>query len=179
LSGEKPFGASSDPTVALATASAAAPSDLPDYEDVVARIGRQMEAVRAACSLNQGAPYRLALLLRLRLDWAEAFDGVKLQRSKGTGSVELSLDRLENLTPWEPAEAASPLGESVVSLGGAWEDLKLEVARLAPANRHLPTLVAKTLRVPRDLWDQWLSRGRRRLKEHLGHTYVEVFRFWA
>jgi hypothetical protein len=151
---------------------------LPDYEDVVALLGRQMEAIRSGLVLSQGAPYRPALLLRLRLDWAGAFDGVRLQHSAGEGNVELSLPALERLTPWKGDEQGTRLGESRLTLGRAWEELRARL--LAAAGRRLSSgEVAGVLRVPRDLWDQWTSRGRRRLRQHLGEAFAEVFALWA
>jgi hypothetical protein len=133
---------------------------LPDYEDVAGAIVRQLGAIRACLPLQRGAPYRLALLLRHRLDWAGVFDGVRLPQSDGGDSVELTLAILEELTPWENDELQTRLGESLVSMGKSWELLRPRL--LAAADRRLSSDdVAGTLRVPRDLWDQWVSRGRR------------------
>jgi len=163
---------------AVAPAAAPEPMDLPDYEDVAAVIGRQMEAIRASFPHVQGAPYRIALLLRLRLDWAGVFDGVTLQQPEGMGSIELSLPALESLTAWTTEETGVRLGESLLNLGSAWEALKPLL--LAAANRRLSASdVSKTLHVPRDLWDQWSSRGRRRLKQDMGEEYTEVFALWG
>ncbi len=168
----------SDPTRALETAEAPEPTAMPDYDDVVALIGRQMSAVRATLPLEQGAPYRAALLLRLRLDWAGVFDGLMLQQSEDTDSIELTLPLLESLGAWESEEMGTRLGESLLSLGAAWEALRPLL--LAAADRRLSASeVAAVLRVPRDLWDQWISRGRRRLKVDMGDEYDEVFALWT
>ena len=151
---------------------------LPDYEDVVDAIGRQLRAIRTCLPLQQGAPYRLTLLLRHRLDWAGAFDGIRLQQISEEDSVALTLDILEKLTAWENDELHTRLGESLVSLGKTWELLRPQL--LAAADRRLTSAeVAGALRVPRDLWDQWVSRGRRRLLQYLGTGYAEVFALWA
>jgi hypothetical protein len=151
---------------------------LPDYEDVSALLVRQLGDIRACLPLQQGAPYRLALLLRHRLDWAGVFDSVQLRQTNGKGSIELSLPTLEELTPWQDVEAGTRLGESPLTLDGAWG--KLRPRLLATVDRRLlSSHVALALNVPRDLWDQWLSRGRRRLRESLGGEYAEAFALWA
>jgi hypothetical protein len=151
---------------------------LPDYEEVAGAIARQLDAIRACLPQVLGAPYRLALLLRHRLDWAGVFNGVQLQRASGEDSVELTLARLEGLTVWNTDELQTRFGESVLTLGKSWELLRPRL--LAAADRQLSSSdVAGTLRVPRDLWDQWVSRGRRRLRQHLGAVYAEVFALWA
>ena len=40
---------------------------------------------------NEGRPYRVALLLRHRLDWAGVFEGVQLRQADGGENVELTL----------------------------------------------------------------------------------------
>jgi hypothetical protein len=167
----------SAPTGALETAEAPEPMELPDYEDVVALIARQMTAVRARLPVGQGAPYRITLLMRLRLDWAGVFDGMTLQQSEGTRSIELTLPLLESLTVWEDQETATRLGESLLTLASAWEALRPLL--LAARDRRLSSIdVAAVLRVPRDLWDQWISRGRRRLRQEMRDEYDEVFALW-
>jgi hypothetical protein len=151
---------------------------LPEYEDVAHLIGRQLDAIRACLPLQPGAPYRPALLLRQRLDWAAVFDGVRLAQNSGTGSIELSLPNLEELTTWQDAEADTRFGESPLTLGGAWD--KLRPPLLAAIDRRLSSGdVARALSVPRDLWDQWVSRGRRRLRGSLGREYADAFALWA
>jgi hypothetical protein len=167
-----------DASDTLKVAEAREDVPLPDYEDVARAIARQLDAIRVALPLQRGAPYRLALLLRHRLDWAGAFDGVRLPDAHGGDGVEFTLPTLERLTAWENDEQQTRLGESVVSLGNAWELLRPQL--LAAADRRLSSAdVAGTLRVPRDLWDQWVSRGRRRLREQPGTEYREVFAIWA
>jgi hypothetical protein len=145
---------------------------------VASAIAGQLDAIRAGLPVQQGAPYRLALLLRHRLDWAGPFDGVRLPRADGGDGVELTLSTLERLTAWENDELQTRLGESVVPLGKAWELLRRQL--LAVADRRLSSAeVAGTLRVPRDLWDQWVSRGRRRVRQQLGSEYARVFAIWA
>ena len=150
---------------------------LPDYEDVVGAIVRQLGAIRACLSLQRGAPYRVALLLRHRLDWSGVFDGVQLRQADGGENVELTLAILEELTPWENDELQTQLGESSVSLGKSWELLRPRLLA-APDRRLSSDDVAGILCVPRDLWDQWVSRGRRRLRQHLRTGYAEVFALW-
>jgi hypothetical protein len=151
---------------------------LPDYEEVAGAVTQQLVAIRDCFPLMQGAPYRLALLLRHRLDWAGVFDGIRLHQAGGGEGIELTLGLLEGLTTWDSAELETRLGESLVTLGGTWEALRPRL--LAAADRRLSSDdVAGTLRVPRDLWDQWVSRGRRRLRQHLGVGYGEVFALWA
>jgi hypothetical protein len=151
---------------------------LPDYEVVAGVIVRQLTAIRDCLPLEQGAPYRLGLLLRHRLDWAGVFDGVRLSQKEAGDTVELTLEILEGLTAWEDQELRTPLGESGVSLGKSWEMLRPRL--LAASDRRLSAAdIAVTLRVPRDLWDQWVSRGRRRLRQHLGTEYTEVFALWV
>lgn len=150
---------------------------LPEYEDVAAAIAQQLAGIRSCFTLKPGAPYRVALLLRHRLDWAGAFDGVQVQRSEGVASVDLTLDVLEKLSGWEVAELDAHLGESRHSLGKAWDLLKPRL--VATADRRLSAdEVAGVLHVPRDLWDQWISRARRRLRQHLGEGYNKVFLLW-
>jgi hypothetical protein len=158
----------------------AAPDEmpLPDYEDVASAIVRQLGDIRACLPLQHGAPYHVALLLRHRLDWAGAFDGVHLPRSETGASVELTLDMLEGLTLWENNELQTRLGESVLTLATTWALLRPRL--LATTDRRLSSDdVAGTLRVPRDLWDQWISRGRRRLRQQLGTRYDEAFALWV
>jgi hypothetical protein len=163
---------------ALDIAEARNEMPLPDYEDVASAIVRQLGAIRACLPVQQGAPYRPALLLRHRLDWAGVFDGVRLHQTSGGDSVELTLAVLEELTAWENDELQTRLGESLVTLGKTWELIRPRL--LAAADRRLSSDdAAGTLRVPRDLWDQWISRGRRRLRQHLGTEYAEVFALWA
>lgn len=151
---------------------------LPDYEELAGAIGRQLGDIRACLPLQPGAPYRVALLLRHRLDWATVFDGVQLQEAQGGTSVDLTIDTLERLTDWESGELQTRLGESSLSLGKSWDHLKPQL--LAATDRRLSADdVAGTLRVPRDLWDQWISRGRRRLRQHLGPEYPEAFALWT
>jgi len=151
---------------------------LPDYEDVVALIDKQLGAIRESIPLHAGAPYRLAVLLRHRLDWAVVFDGVRLSQASGKDSIELSLPILENQTPWQEAEARTRLGESPLVLGSAWA--KLRPLLVASVEKRLSSVeIARALSIPRDLWDQWISRGRRRLREALGKEYVEAFALWA
>jgi len=151
---------------------------LPDYEEVAGTINRQLGAIRSCLPLVQGAPYRTALLLRHRLDWAGAFDGIRLQQTGGTESIELTLALLEGLTAWDADELQTRFGESVLTLGKTWESLRPQL--LAAGDRQLSSSnVAGVLLVPRDLWDQWVSRGRRHLRQHLGTRYAEVFALWA
>jgi hypothetical protein len=149
---------------------------LPEFEEVAWTIAGQLGAIRACLPLLQGAPYRLALLLRHRLDWAGAFDGTRLRQASGGEEVELTLAILEELTTWESGELHTRFGESVLTLGKIWEALR---PRLAADRQLCSSDVAGALRVPRDLWDQWVSRGRRRLRQHLGTGYAEVFALWA
>jgi hypothetical protein len=150
---------------------------LPDYEDVARAIALQLDAIRACLSLQRGAPYRVALLLRHRLDWSGVFDGVQLRRADGGDKVELTLSILEQLTPWANDELQTQLGESSVSLGESWDLLKPRLLA-APGRRLSSDDVASIFCVPRDLWDQWVSRGRRRLRQHLGTAYAEAFALW-
>jgi hypothetical protein len=153
------------------------PEPLPDVEDVVALIRRQVNAIRASLPVSDRVPYRLALLLRLRLDWAGVFNGMQLPQSGGVGRVELSLAGLERYIAWENAEAGARLGESSLTLASAWEELRSHL--LAAVEQKLSSRdVAGVLRVPRDLWDQWISRGRRQVRQHLGSEYAEVFALW-
>jgi hypothetical protein len=159
------------------TAASPAPRELPDYEDVVALLKRQHDAIRDDPALEGGAPYRAALLLRLRLDWAGVFDGLTLHQSESMGNIELTLPLLESLTAWTNEETETWLGESLHRLGSAWEALRPLL--LAAVGRRLSASeVAAVLRVPRDLWDQWISRGRRRLKQDMGDEYAAVFPLW-
>ena len=165
-------------TDALATAKAHEDLPLPEYEDVEAVVRRQVGAIRSHLRVSERAPYRPALLLRHRLDWAGAFDGVTLRSSGREGDVELSLAVLEQLTVWQTDEVSTRLGESRLTLATAWEELKPRL--LAAADRRLSSSdVAGVLRIPRDLWDQWVSRGRRLLRQELGSAYAEMFAFWA
>jgi hypothetical protein len=151
---------------------------LPDYEDVASAIVRQLGEIRGCLPLQQRAPYRVALLLRHRLDWAGAFDGVHLPRSETGASVKLNLGMLEGLTVWENNELQARLGESLHTLGETWAILRPRL--LATTDQRLSSDdVAGTLRVPRDLWDQWISRGRRRLRQSLGTGYDEAFALWV
>jgi hypothetical protein len=151
---------------------------LPDYEDVAAVVKRQLSAFRSYIPLLQGAPYRLALLLRHRLDWAQVFDGIRLQRTSGGVGLELTLTVLEELTPWDNDEVNTRVGESIGTLGKTWEMLRPRLLTV-PDRRLSSSDVASALHVPRDLWDQWVSRGRRRLRQQLGGEYAQVFALWA
>ena len=85
---------------------------------------------------------------------------------------------LRKLQVWNNDEVNAHLGESAVTLGKGWESLTPRL--LAVANRQLSSSdVAGSLRVPRDLWDQWVSRGRRRLRQHLEDEYTKVFALWV
>lgn len=151
---------------------------LPDYEDVADVTVRQLTAIRSCLPLELRAPYRLAVLLRHRLDWSRVFDGAHVLQKEGGDRVELTLETLERLTIWEDQEQRTRLGESLVSLGQCWESLRPRL--LATPDRRLSAAdVAGTLRVPRDLWDQWVSRGRRYLRQHLGTQHAEIFALWA
>lgn len=151
---------------------------LPDYDDVAGAICRQLRAIRGCLPLHQGAPYRLALLMRHRTDWAAVFDGVHLPKADGGESIELTLPILEGLTPWDNSELRTRLGESPVSLGSFWESVRPRLIA-APDRRLSSADMAAMLRVPRDLWDQWVSRGRRRLRQHFAIEYSELFALWA
>ncbi|MHB1557726.1 MAG: hypothetical protein ACYC61_09620 [Isosphaeraceae bacterium] len=159
---------------------AEAPKDivLPNYEDVADVTGRQLVAMRSCLPLEQRAPYRLAVLLRHRLDWSRVFDGAQQLQEEGGDPVELTIETLERLTVWEDQELRTRLGESLVSLGQSWELLRPRLLD-APDRRLSAADVAGTLRVPRDLWDQWVSRGRRRLRQQLGTQYPETFALWV
>jgi hypothetical protein len=162
----------------LEKAEARSEMALPDYEDVSGLIARQLDVIRACWPLTAGAPYRLALLLRHRLDWASVFDGLRLRQRGSESTIELSLATLEELTAWRADEATTRLGESPLSLASAWDKLRLQL--LGPAGRRLSSSdVAGAMNVPRDLWDQWVSRGRRRLRQRLGSEYGEAFALWA
>jgi hypothetical protein len=151
---------------------------LPDYEDVADALARQMSGIRDSFPLQQRAPYRLALLLRHRLDWAGVFHSVELSQTEGGSKIELTLPILERLTAWEDGELQTRLGESLVSLGKSWDLLRPRI--LAVTDRRLSSDdVAGTLHVPRDSWDQWISRGRRRLRQHVGTGYDEEFALWV
>jgi DNA-directed RNA polymerase specialized sigma24 family protein len=166
-----------EPSEALEWIEAPEPDPLPDVEDLIALIRRQLKAIRSSLPVSAGAPYRLALLLRLRLDWAGVLNGVELPQSGGTGRVEVSLADLERYIAWESSEAETRFGESPLTLGSAWEGLRPRL--LAAVERRLSSRdVAGVLRVPRDLWDQWISRGRRHLRQQLGGEYAEVFALW-
>jgi hypothetical protein len=66
----------------------------------------------------------------------------------------------------------------LVTLGKSWELIAPRL--LITSDRHLSSAdVASTLRVPRDLWDQWVCRGRRRLHQHLTKDFAEIFAIWA
>lgn len=106
------------------------------------------------------------------------FDGVRLSQASGKDNMELSLPVLENQTTWQEAELQTRLGESPLVLGSAWAKLRPQL--LASVERRLSSVeIARALSIPRDLWDQWVSRGRRRLREALGKEYVEAFALWA
>jgi len=151
---------------------------LPDYEDVADALARQMSGIRACFPLKQRAPYRVALLLRHRLDWAAVFHSVELPQTEGGTKIELSLPILERLTTWEDGELQTRLGESLLSLSKSWELLRPRL--LAVTDQRLSSDdVAGTLHVPRDSWDQWISRGRRRLRQHVGAGYDEEFALWV
>jgi hypothetical protein len=166
------------PSDRLDMAEATQEMPLPNYEEVAGAVTQQLVAIRDSFPLMRGAPYRLALLLRHRLDWAGVFDGIRLHQASGGEDIELTLGVLEGLTTWDTAELETRLGESLVTLGGTWEVLRPRL--LAAADRRLSSEdVAGTLRVPRDLWDQWVSRGRRHLRQHLGAGYAEVFALWT
>jgi hypothetical protein len=168
----------SEATEALEMVGSRKEMPLPDYEDVAGALVRQLGAIRECLPLQRGAPYRLALLLRHRLDWAGVFDGVDLTQADGGDTIELTLPVLERLTPWESDELQTHLGESIVTLGKSWELLTPRL--LATSDRRLSSGdVSTALRVPRDLWDQWVSRGRRRLHQHLARDFADTFAIWA
>jgi hypothetical protein len=165
-------------TETLDIAEAPQEMPLPEYEEVASVVAGQLGAIRVGLPLLEGAPYRLALLLRQRLDWVGLFDGIRLRQARGGESVELTLAILEGLTVWNTDELQTRFGESLLTLGKTWELLRPRL--LAATDRHLTSSnVASTLRVPRDLWDQWVSRGRRHLRHHLGTAYAEVFALWS
>jgi hypothetical protein len=165
-------------------ANRAAPdvASFPLYEEVGELLRQQHNAVRTAYGPRRrphGAAYREALLVRLRLDWAGAFDGVELPSQEGGRPVELTLRLLEELTGWSEEERAMPLVENGVTLDHLWQQLR----ELLP---QMPGLVVSTERlaglipVNADLWDQWVSRGRRRLRTSLGdEEYGRVFAVWG
>jgi hypothetical protein len=151
---------------------------LPDYEDVASAIAGQLGVIRDCLPLNHGAPYRLALLMRHRLDWAALFDGVHLPHANRLDGKTLTLEVLEELTSWNADELKSPLGESLCSLGSCWEMLRPRLVA-GPDRRLASDDVARAFRVPRDLWDQWVSRGRRRVRQKIGAEYSNLFALWA
>jgi DNA-directed RNA polymerase specialized sigma24 family protein len=166
-----------------AAANQAAPEEapLPPFEDLVDLLHRQNAAVRAACGLRRrphGAAYREALLVRLRLDWAGAFDGVELQSQETGRPVLLTLPLLEELTSWTDQERAVLLVEGGAALEQLWERLR-ELLLQTPGRVVSTERLAALVPVSADLWDQWVSRGRRRLRTSLGdEEYGQVFAMW-
>jgi hypothetical protein len=153
---------------------------MPDYEDVEHLLRRQVEAIREACPLRRpprGAAYRESLLLRLRLDWSGGFDGVELRCREAGRSVALNLSLLESLTAWFAEERDMPLVEGGTSLGHLWE-LVREIVLSLPARQVSVDRLASLVPVRRDLWDQWISRGRRMVQRRLGADYSNVFPLW-
>jgi hypothetical protein len=164
-----------------ALANAPAPEDrLPTYQQIQSTLGRQMAAVRQACPLRQrpdGAAYREALLLRLRLDWAGAFDGTILPSETG-GEKWLTLELLETVMVWTEEERAMPLVEIGPPLEQLWQQVRtllLAAPRRELTWRQFVPLIP-TIRVT---WNQWISRGRRNLSDHLGEEYGSVFAIWS
>jgi hypothetical protein len=167
-----------NPGAALANAPASA-HPLPTYEEVASLLGRQMAAIRKVCPPRQrpdGAAYREALLLRLRLDWAGAFDGTSL-RSEGGGEVSLTLDVLETLTAWTKDEVAMPLVEGGPPLWQVWDRVRPPLLA-APGRELTPACLVPLIPTSRLAWNQWNSRGRRHLRDALGEEFDVVFAIW-
>jgi hypothetical protein len=160
----------------------ARPDDpLPAYEEVERLLGRQMRAIREGCPPRRrqhGAPYREALLLRLRLDWAGAFDGVELRSEAAGRPVSLTLALLEELTVWTDDERGAPLVEGGITLGQLWQQAR-EVVRASPGRPVSVERLVPLIPVSPDVWNQWISRGRRRVQSGLGADYPRVFALWA
>jgi hypothetical protein len=164
----------------LANAPAPAEPRLPDYEEVESLVLQQLDAIRRACAPRRrprGAAYREALLVRLRLDWAGGFDGVELRSEEDDQPVVLNLPLLEQLTAWTDEEAATPLVEGGPPLGQFWQEVRATLL-LAPDRQVGIDRLAPLVPVGRDLWNQWVSRGRRKVQEHLGADYRRVFAMW-
>jgi hypothetical protein len=165
----------------LASTPARSADPLPAYEDVECLLHRQLAAIRVACPPRRrprGAPYREALLLRLRLDWAGGFDEVEL-RSELTGRpVMLDLPLLERLTAWTDDERAMLLVEEGTSLEQLWQGVRTILLRSADRDVSVERL-APLIPASRDLWNQWISRGRRMLQAKLGADYAPVFAVWG
>jgi DNA-directed RNA polymerase specialized sigma24 family protein len=165
----------------LANSAAPATPTLPAFEEVAELLRRRMAAIRKACPLRRrphGAAYREALLLRLRLDLAGGFDGVELHASTDGRTVVLDLALLEELTAWTAEEGAMPLVEGGAPLDQLWRQVRAVV--VADRNRQVTVdQLAQLIPTSRDGWNQWVSRGRRRLKSLLGSEYGELFALWS
>jgi hypothetical protein len=167
-------------TSILASIPAPVEIALPDYEEVVVLLRRQMDAIRDACPVRRGphgGAYREALLLRLRLEWAGGFDRVALRSAMGR-DVILDLPLLEELTPWTEEEKARPLVEDGISLEELWRQVR--AALLETPDRQVPVeQLASLLSVRRDVWNQWISRGRRMVADRMARDFSEVFAMWS
>jgi DNA-directed RNA polymerase specialized sigma24 family protein len=165
--------------VALESAPAREPAQVPDLEDLPTMFENQMAAIRRHMSpcARGSAPLREALFLRLRLDWVGGYRGARVRRPSSEGEVDFDEGLVEEMTGWTEEEQAIVLGDGGRTLVEAWN---LLVPRLrGPVEGPLPAaVVAETLRVSVDTWNVWVSRGRKHLRQELGEEFARLFPFW-
>jgi hypothetical protein len=165
----------------LASAPERPRAELPPYEEMERLVLRQLAAIRAACPLRRrphGAACCESLLVRFRLDWAAHFDGIELRRTGTTASVVLDLPLLEQLTPWTEDERAMPLVEGGATLEQLWQQAR-QLALDALDRKVGAQQLAPLVPVHEDVWNQWISRGRLKLRTHLGEEYDRLFAIWG
>ncbi len=121
--------------------------------------------------------YREALLLRHRLDWAGILHGIELRSERTGHPVTFDLPMLEDLTPWDDEDCVMPLVEGGILLEDLWAEVCL-IFKDSPTWQVSVDSLAPLIPVSRDLWDQWIHRGRRRIQERLGADYSRVFAVW-
>jgi DNA-directed RNA polymerase specialized sigma24 family protein len=146
-------------------------------EEIERRVGEQVGAIREVFAGSPArAPYREALLLQIRLDWARALVGLPLTSEAG-GEVEVGLSHVVAMTGWTDEESGRQMNTDGHTLAHLWGQLAPGVAS-DPRTPVTGDRVAAILRVPRDRWDAWVSRGRRALAGHLAGRYARLFPHW-
>lgn len=158
------------------------PKTAPTAEEVESLLSRQLLAIRAAFELAPTrAPYRETLLLCHRIEWAWVLSGTLLAGTTGVGEVSIGVDRVVALTRWTTDENCQVFGEGETpkTLHLAWDQLSGFIGK--PGHVLTGERIAEILGIPRERWDGWISRGRQRLKTHLGgnQAYGLLFPTWT
>jgi hypothetical protein len=148
------------------------------WPDITEQLAAQLAAIRKLPQTGQSIiPYGVILLLSERLVLAkQVADSYAPEDGRTIGNQSVR-EVVEALAQWLPEEETISLPPSGVALKSAWEQICHNTAERPQLGGALE--VAAVLGCSKDVWLQWVTRGRVKLVEQLGETEARrCFRYW-